>query len=309
MNLLIISQRISGWSDITKGAAMLMVAACLFTVMVTLIKFIGANLHVTQILFVRQLVMSLIVMPQILNGFPGALATSRPMLQLVRIALAITAMLCGFTAIIHMPLADVTAIGFSKSFFITIFAIFVLAESVGPRRWLAVLVGFFGVAIMLGPGSSGFSGYAVLALVGAAAAGMVMVLIRLLSRTETATTILSWQALGVGIAMALPAFYFWKWPTPIEWLLLAAMGGISYVAQMANIMAYRWGEASVLASLDYVRLLYATLFGWLFFATLPNVSTWIGAGIIVAASIYTVWREDRRNQRLARSPEGRGYNS
>ena len=82
------------------------------------------------------------------------------------------------------------------------------------------------------------------------------------------------------------------------------MGVVSYLAQMANIHAYKWGEASVLASLDYVRLLYATLFGYLFFDTLPGILTWIGARVIVAASIYTVRREAQRNQKHAASPPG-----
>ena len=78
---------------------------------------------------------------------------------------------------------------------------------------------------------------------------------------------------------------------------------------MLNIHAYKWGEASVLASLDYVRLLYATLFGYLLFSTLPGTYTWIGAIIIVGASIYTVQRERVNKQTLSRSPEGRGYSS
>ena len=309
MQVITIRERISRWPDNAKGAALLMIAACLFTVMITLVKLIGNSLHVSQILFVRQMVMTAIIAPQILRGFPGVLETGRPVLQLLRIGFALTAMLCGFTAIVHMPLADATAIGFSKSFFVTIFAMLILSEVVGPRRWMAVIVGFVGVAIMLGPGSSGFSFYGLLALIGALCAGMVMVLIRLMSRTESSTTILAWQALGVGVVIAIPAIYFWQWPTAQEWMLLVAMGGFSYVAQMANIAAYRWGEASVMASLDYVRLLYATLFGWLIFSTLPGMSTWVGALIIVAAAVYTVWREGRRNQRLSRSPEGRGYGS
>jgi drug/metabolite transporter (DMT)-like permease len=290
-----------------KGAAMLMIAAALLTVMTVFIKLLGSDLHIMQILFVRQVFMSAIVLPQILRGFPGSLSTSTPGLQLIRIACALVAMTCGFTAVIHLPLADATALGFAKSFFITIFAIFILAETVGPRRWLAVAAGFAGVAMMMQPGTESFSFYGLMALVGAAGAGLVMVLIRLMSRTEKLITILSWQAVGVGIATAIPAIYFWQWPTANEWLLLTGLGVVSYVAQMSNIMAYKWGEASLLASLDYVRLLYATLFGWWLFASLPGWNTWIGAGIIVAASIYMVWREARRHQQLTRSPHGRGY--
>ena len=93
----------------------------------------------------------------------------------------------------------------------------------------------------------------------------------------------------------------------MEWLLLITMGFTSYLAQMANIYAYKWGEASILASLDYVRLLYATLFGYLAFSTLPGTTTWVGSIVIVAASIYTIWREAQRKLELNRSPAGRNY--
>jgi drug/metabolite transporter (DMT)-like permease len=293
--------------DNVKGGLILMLAAGLFSVMTMLIKLLGSRLDVTQILLVRQVIMTAIVAPAIFRGFPGVLKTSRPGLQLIRISFAIGAMLMGFTAIIHMPLADATALGFAKSFFVTIFAVVILHEAVGMRRWAAVAVGFLGVLIMLRPGTDAFTIYGVMAVAGAACAGLVMVVIRLLSRTESATTILSWQAIGVGLVVAIPAIWLWKWPTLTEWALLIAMGAISYLAQMANIHAYKWGEASMLASLDYVRLLYATIWGYLVFSTLPGVATWIGSAIIVAASIYTIWREARKKQALTRSPLGRGY--
>ena len=290
-----------------KGSLTLMVAAGLFAVMTLLIKVLGQHLHVTQILFIRQIIMTMIVAPSVLQGFPGAMKTSQPLLQILRIALALSAMLMGFTAVIHMPLADATALSFAKSFFVTIFAVWILGEAVGPRRWAAVALGFAGVIIMLRPGTESFTSYGLMAVAGAACAGFVMVLIRLMSRRDSPTTILSWQAIGVGIAVAVPAIYFWRWPTNTEWLLLAAMGVTSYLAQMANIFAFKWGEASILASLDYMRLIYATILGYLVFATLPGTATWIGAGVIIAASVYSIWREARKNQQLIRSPGGRGF--
>ena len=162
---------------------------------------------------------------------------------------------------------------------------------------------------MLKPGTAGFDIYGLFAIIGAAAAGCVMVIIRLLSRTDPGHTILAYQAIGVGLVMSVPAFIYWVPPTPFEWLLLVVIAVVSYYAQRANILAYKWGEASLLASLDYIRLLYTTLLGWLLFDNLPDSSTWIGAGIIVLASIYTVHREARRRQTLARGPGGRGFNS
>ncbi len=290
-----------------KGALTIFVAAAGFALMTALIKLAGERLHVTQILLVRQAIMMTIVLPSVFNHFPGCLKTKRLDLQVTRVAFALIAMLCGFYAVINMPLADAMAIGFSKAFFVTILAIFILHEVVGIRRWLAVAVGFVGVLLMIQPGTDAFDPISIYALAGSAGAGTVMVIVRKLSEYDEPITTLSYQAFLVGIAMIIPAYIYWIEPTTHEWLLMVAVGIVSYGAQLLNIYAYKWGEASVLASLDYVRLLYATLFGYLLFNTLPGFWTLVGAAIIIAASLYTVQRERAKNRALARSPEGRGY--
>lgn len=292
--------RFHNLSDNLKGALVLMLAALGFSIMVTLIKVAGERLPIVQILLVRQLVMTLILTPLVFRGFPGSLRTSRPILQLTRVALALVAMLCGFTAIVHLPLADATALGFAKSFFVTIFAVFILKETVGRHRWTAIAIGFVGVLIMLQPGTSGFSIYGVYSIIAAAAAGAVMVIIRILSRTEASNTILAFQAIGVGLVMMIPAAYQWVQPSATEWLLLISIGAVSFFAQKANIYAFTYGEASLLASLDYVRLIYVTIIGWIIFRQLPDSATVAGAVVIVVASIYTVHREARR-RRLSKS--------
>lgn len=283
--------------DNVKGATLLMIAAIGFSIMVALIKLVGTHLHVTQILFLRQLGMTLMVAPILARNFPATIRTKRLGLQCARIGLALIAMTAGFTAVIHLPLADATAISFAKSFFVTIFAILILKEIVGIRRWSAIIIGFCGVLFMLQPGTAGFSLYGLLAIIAAAAAGMVMIIIRLLSRVESAVTILTYQAVGVGLVMAVPAFIYWQPPTATEWILLAVIGVVSYYSQKCNIYAYKWGEASLLASLDYVRLLYATILGFLIFGDLPGMHTVIGAAIIIAASIYTIHREAKLKRR------------
>ena len=271
-----------------------MLASFVFSLMALLIKLLGQRLHITHILLVRQIGMVLMVAPAILRNFPGSIRTARPGLQLIRVFFALVAMLCGFTAIIHMPLADATGIFFAKSFFITIFAVLFLAETVGVYRWSAVLIGFVGVMIMLQPGTDNFSIYGLASLAGAAGAAAVMILLRLLTRSDSADTIMTYGALGVGLVMILPGIYFWQQPTTTEWLLLVAVAVVSYFGQRCNIFAYKHGEASLLASLDYVRLLWATLFGFLIFDQLPGVATWIGAAIVVAAAVFMIYRETRR---------------
>ncbi|MTI45318.1 drug/metabolite transporter (DMT)-like permease [Roseibium hamelinense] len=294
----------------TIGGLWILLAAFLFTIMTALIKLVGADLSVFQILAVRQAIMVLIVLPKIASGLPGSLASARPRLQAARVVFATTAMLCGFTALIELPLADATALSFSKTFFVTIFAIFLLGETVGVHRWGATIVGFLGVLLMLRPEGTGFvDPYALLAIAGAAAAGMVMVIIRILTRTDPPVTILTYQAVFVGLIMAVPAYLTWTPPTLNQWLLLIAIGIVSWAAQLSNIRAFRSGEATAIASLDYTRLLYATVFGVLIFSQWPKLETLAGAAVIICASIYTVRREAIRGRALARGPDGRGYNN
>lgn len=284
-----------------KGVIFLMLASILFSLMALLIKLLGQHLHVTQILFVRQLGMVIMVLPAIMRHFPGSLRSNQPALQLLRMGFAVIAMLGGFTAVIHLPMADATAIFFAKSFFTTIFAVLFLSEVVGIYRWSAVAVGFLGVLIMLQPGTTDFSIYSLACLAGAAGAAAVMIVLRILSQKDSADTIMTWSALGIGLVMAIPGIYYWQSPTGKEWILLAVLAFVSYFAQRCNIFAYKHGEASLLASLDYVRLLWATLFGFLVFGHFPGLPTWLGAAIVIAAAIFTIYRESRNSRKQARA--------
>ena len=271
-----------------------MLASIALSLMALLIKMLGQRLHITQILLMRQVGMAILVAPAIMKDFPGSLRSATPGLQWLRVLCALVAMLFGFTAVIHLPLADATAIFFAKSFFVTIFAVIFLAEHVGIYRWSAVLVGFVGVMIMLQPGTANFSVYGLASLLGAAGAAGVMILLRLLSRRDSPVTIMTYGSLGVGLVMLLPGIYFWQAPGTEEWMLILCLAVVSYFGQKFNIFAYKHGEASLLASLDYVRLLWATLFGYLVFAQFPGLPTWIGASIVIAAAIFTIYREARR---------------
>ncbi len=288
-------------SSNTKGALILLLAAAGFTIMSTLIKLTGQRIPVVQIIFIRQLVMTLIMVPRFYQDFPQSLHTRRPGLQLLRISVALIAMLAGFTAVINMPLADATAIGFAKSFFVTIFAILILRESVGPRRWMATILGFCGVLVMLQPGGDSFSIYGVYAAIAAVAAGLVMVIIRLLSRTEAPATILVYQAVGVGVVLAIPAYIYWQPPTTTEWILMILTGIAGYWSQMANIYAYKFGEASLLAPVEYTRLIYATIIGVIVFGNFPAPATIAGAIIVVIASAYTIHRDAVSKRNAQRS--------
>ena len=271
-----------------RGTLWILGAGLFFTVMMALIKDAGEQISVFQILFVRQLTMTLAVSPVLVKNAPEIFYTHHLRLHAARVILALVAMTAGFTAVIYLPLAEVTALTFAKSIFVTLFAVWFLAETANRTRWLAVLLGFVGVLVMVKPGAAGLNIYALLAVLSAASAAGVMVLIRRIAQTDRPTTILAYQAIFVGVVAAFPAFYFWVPPSPLEWAMMIAIGLLSVVGQYCNIQAFKAGEASAIAPMDYSRLIYATLIGWWIFAELPNPTTVAGAALIVVASVITM---------------------
>jgi drug/metabolite transporter (DMT)-like permease len=258
-------------------------------------------LPIVEIMLLRQIIMLLTVLPMIVRHFPASLRTRHPWHHAARVVFALVGMGCGFTAIVHIPLADATAISFSRTFFITIFAILFLGEVVGVRRWCATIVGFIGVLIMLNPAGDDLNVYGLFAVAGAAGASIVMIIIRYVSRFDSPITILTYQAVFVGLAVAPFAVWLWVWPTLTEWLWIVVIGILSVIGQYANICAYKDGEATIVSSFDYARLLWATLFGLVIFGAWPGPHTLAGAALIVVAAIYTMLREARKKSSSKRS--------
>lgn len=279
-----------------------MIAGFFFTIMTALIKEIGDTIPVVQILLFRQITMTCTVLPVLISGYPDILKTNHVGLHLARVCMAVIAMTCGFTAFVHLPLADATALGFAKSLFVTLLALAFLHEVAGPRRWFAVLLGFVGVLVMVKPDADGFNIYSLLAVAGAAAAAAVMVIIRKVSQYDRPVTILSYQAILVGIIMIPPTIYFWVTPTLAQWGIMLAIGLLSVVGQLCNIQGFKTGEASAVAPMDYSRLVFAMIIGFVVFLEIPDITTLIGAGLICATSFYTV----RAEQKAARAKKSKG---
>ncbi|MGI9476405.1 MAG: DMT family transporter [Hyphomicrobiaceae bacterium] len=268
-----------------------LLAAGALAAMLAFIKLLGRGVPVVQIMLIRQSVIFLVALPVIATEFPDSLKSAQPHLQLLRVALSLVAILAGYTAIIHLPMADYAALTFSKPFFITIFAIWFLSEHVDGRRWLATGVGFVGVLIMLRPGLDGVDFYALLAIFGAACIAGVSIILRQLSRTDSPITILTYQAVLVGFLVAPFAVENWVALTPVQWGQALAVGLLGAVAQLASIRSFRAGPAAVVAPIDYTKLIWASVIGIIVFDQLPQLSSVVGGAIIVAASFYVLARE------------------
>jgi len=285
-------QRAHGWwraaTPNMRGSLLMIAAFAAFAVMMTLIKLAGGRVPLPQILIVRQLVMTLILALMVGRALPRIMHTSRPGLQFLRGTFSLGAMLCGFTALIYLPMAEATALGFAQVLFVTLLAILILGEVVDRRRWIALALGFAGVIIMLRPTGEAMNGYALLAILGALFGAGITISVRVLGHTERTETILFWQGAVVLLALGMPAIFMWTHPTPTEWALMIGIGIVGTAGQWLVTRAYQMGEASALAPLDFVRLLLATASGYLVFAEIPNLVTIIGATLVAGGTVYTM---------------------
>ncbi len=278
-------------------AAMVMLA-----VMFASVKWLsGHGVHIVESLFYRQLLaLPVPIVAMIMADGLSMTRTKRPGAHVSRTLLGLTGMVFNFGAVILLPLAEATTIGFTVPIFATILSVIFLGERPGVHRWAAIFIGFLGVVVIIGaPGHFDLPwlGF-IVALTAAILTSCITLLLRQISSTEHPTTtvfyfsVLSLPILGVGM------LYFGKMHDAQTWAVIILLGISGGLAQLFMTSALRWGPVSLVLPMDYSSLLWSTLLGWALWQQWPGPGTWIGAVIIAMSSLYIAWRERVRHREL-----------
>lgn len=276
-----------------QGIFWMLLAGIFFSVMVALIKLLGSRITSFEIVFFRsvvQLAVLSIVFWRI--GF-SSLKTNRPLLQGMRALIAVMLINCNFYAFTKLPLADVTAIGFSRNLFLALLAVPLLSEKMSVHRALATVIGFVGIIIIIRPGQGIFEGAAVIAVAGACLGATMMILIRKLTVSDSNLVMMTYPSMAIVLVTSVPTFLFWLTPTGYELVLLIIMSFMGIFGQWCMIQAFRLGEATAVAPASYMRLIFATIIGYLLFAEIPDVFSIYGTLIIVGSNLYLIFLEGR----------------
>ena len=300
-------------------------ATLFFSVNDSSIKFLSGDYALHQVVLVRSTIGMLLLLALIfaLHRNFSVLRTQRLGMHLIRGACVVIANMTFFLGLAAMPLASAVAIFFIAPLIITAFSVIFLGESAGPRRWIAVGIGFAGVLVMVRPGGDGFQVAALLPLVAAFAYACLHVLTRKIGGTERALTMifyiqltfiiistLMWLAVGDGRfgGSGDPSldFLFRKWGAPqqsdyIIFLLIgfASTGGGFFISQ-----AYRLAEAGLAAPFEYVAMPLAIFWGVVIFDEWPDRTAWLGISLIIGAGVYVFWREAmQERRRITRIPQ------
>lgn len=246
-----------------------------------------------QIVFCRLVFAWICMLPWLMQRGISSLGTSQFKLYLLRACVSMCAMTTWFFALALSPIGEVTALSFLAPLFTTIGAALVLGEVVRLRRWTATLIGFCGALIIIRPGMAEMSAGSWFALGSAVFMGTSALIIKTLTRGDDPWTVVFISHL-IMIPMALiPALFVWTWPTLEVWLFLMATGPVAVVGHLFLTKAFSVTDVSIVAAVDFSRLPFAVLIGWLAFGELTDIWTWVGALVIFTSSLYIVHREQK----------------
>lgn len=286
-----------------RASILVMLAFITFAAMAVMLRTLNGTIPVIEIIFIRQLAALIMMAPVYARYWPEIRKPQRLPLHLMRGLTATGAMFCGLSAVILIPLVDVTAINMTEVLFSTAFAAVLLREKVSRAQWLAALVGFVGVLIMMRPFAGGFEWGSTLALGGAICGALSMVAIRLGAHHDRVETVTFWQGLVV-IAIVTPlSLHSWVTPNLDQALLLALMSLAFTVGQWLFTAGLRMGDAAAIAPLGYLRLLLMSAIGWLLYAEIPTWATALGALLVMSAAIFTIRNNARRRAETVTTPE------
>lgn len=273
-----------------RGIALILGATLLFSMSDAMAKVLGQHLPVFEITWIRYGIFVLMAFGLASRTGRLRLRVRSPALQVLRgVSLVASAFFFVF-ALQLLPLADAAALGFVSPLMITLLAIPILGETVGIRRWGAIVVGFIGVLIVIRPGAGTFEPGAIFVLLSSSSWAVASVLTRKLSVWDDASTTLLWSAVSGFVVLSFTMPFVFEAPGMADLLLALLLGVVASTGQYLLVLAYRHAAASMLAPLSYAQLIWSSSLGFLVFGTLPDGWTVFGALIIAASGIYTAHR-------------------
>lgn len=277
-----------------RGMLWMVSAGLLFAVLNTIMRELTFSLPVFQTQFLRYFVGLLVLLPLVLHGGLASYWPKRLGGQLWRGAVHTAGLLLWFIALPKIPLADMTAIGFTSPIFIMIGASLVLGEKMVPARWLAVGLGFVGVLIVVLPGISGGAGYYHLVMLASSPGFAASFLIaKALTRHDRPEVILVWMSITVSLFSFPFALDGWVWPDAVQWgafVVCAATGSLGHYCVNRAFLAT---DISATQPIKFLDLLWTSLAGYLVFADTPSLWTVAGGAVIFLSTSWVVRRERR----------------
>jgi drug/metabolite transporter (DMT)-like permease len=276
--------------------AILCVVAGIFCLCVSDVfaKALMAHYSAIEVVFLRNIVaMPLVALILIATGRRAAFRSQHLGLHALRGLLSIGAAFCFFSSLLYLPLAEATSLAFAAPIFVTALSVPLLGEHVGWRRWAAVLVGFAGILIIVRPGAAAFQPASLFPVAAALFYALFMITARRIRGAESMWTVMFFITLFPLIYSAPLSTGAWQAYEPSHTPIIVGIALTGTVGVTLISLGFRLAPAAIVAPFDYTALVWASLFGWLFWSELPDAWTYAGSAIIIASGIAIILRENK----------------
>lgn len=276
------------------GIAWMLVSSVLLAAVAVMGRYVGlAGFVAFQVVFLRVMFAAVSLSPMLLKRRREMLRTKHLKLYVVRVVCGVTAMSLWFAALAYAPVGEVVAIGFLTPLLATAGAGIVLGEKIGPYRWFAAFVGFAGALVIIRPGYVAAGTGTWLALAAAVMMAVCALLIKALAERDDPDKVVLISTMMQTVLMAVPAAWVWQPPSLEMWLVFVGMGALGMLGHITLARSLRAADASVVVPVEFARLPFAVLLGFVLFDELIDVWATVGACMIFAATTFSAWRESR----------------
>ena len=284
-----------------RGILWMLAATLLFVFMHAAIRHIAPEVDPFEIAFTRNLFGLIFLAPVFLRHGMAPLRTRNFRLHFLRAVLNLINMVAFYFGLGLTPLAEATALNFTAPLFTTLLATVFLGETVRIRRTVALTVGFVGAIVILRPGVAAINPGALLVIFAAVLWGGIMIMIKVMGRTDSSLTITVWVLILMTVMSFPPVLFVWQWPTLVQfgWLVFIAVTGT--IGQLMLAQGLKEAEATTIMPIDFFRLIWAAVLGFLVFAEVPDAFTWTGGVMIFASATYITFREKKLQTQRAKS--------
>jgi drug/metabolite transporter (DMT)-like permease len=289
-------------NDTARGIGWMLVSTILFVMVTGVVRHLGSDMNAVQAAFIRYAFGCLFFVGLYWRLIRARRYPSGVRWHLLRGVVHGIGVMLWFYAMARIPIAEVTAIGFTAPIFTTIGAAMFLGERLQRRRITAVLIGFAGTLLILRPGVEVIEVGALAQLLAAPLFACSMLVAKKLTRTESSTDVVAWLSLFVMIVLAIPALAVWRTPTPTELSWLFVTAALATAGHYALTHAFSYTEITLLQPFSFIQLVWAGLLGYYVFNEHPDEWTLIGGAVIVASASYIAHREAKLRREQARRP-------
>jgi len=286
-----LSKRYRALSPISRACLLMVLGTLLFAGMHTAIRYVTQQLSAIEVAFFRNLFGLLVVAPVLMRYGPSLFHTTKLHLHVLRAFINAFSMIAFFIGLSMTPIARATALSFTAPLFAALLSALFLGEVFRWRRWSAIFLGFFGALVILRPGLHVIDLGSLLILFSSVLWSVAMIDIKVLGRTESSRTIAAYVTVLLTPLTLVPALFVWQMPTLDMWGWLIFIGVVGTIGQFAVTEALKLGDMTALMPFDFLKLVWATFLGIIFFAEVPDFLTWVGAAIVFGSSLYIAWRE------------------